>query len=135
MGTLVIHLRIRSIITQHHVVAETNITQIVDQRVQISLYDILHVSALMVEVAHTRPVTTCIVVLTQRHRRILFLALSIRSTTIVVPTDIGRRHLIGYTLVGLFGEIEPATDILSVIDNHIGNRTDTLVFESIDHGT
>ena len=114
----------------YHVIAETCVAEVVDEVFDIGHDDGLHVAALMVEVAHSSPSFTFIVVATQRYTILLCLCGS--TTTIVVGYNVGSLELICHTLVCLCRERPPAVGVM-MVHYHVGNSPETFGFEGVDH--
>ena len=85
----------------------------------------------MVQVAQTRPVLATVVVGAQRPA-IAGCPIKRRSA-VIVTADVGGEQLVGHTLVSLVGESHPVANALAVVDHHIGDGTDALIPEGVDH--
>ena len=114
-----------------HVIAETSVAQVVEQHIQVGFDIVLHILALMVEVAHATPVLARVVVGTQAIA-ILVGPAQCRSS-VVVPADVGRLQLVSHTIVSLSGEVHPVAHIATVVDDHVANGTEPLLLEGADH--
>ena len=127
----IVHSYIRCAIALHHVVAEARVAQVFEQGLGICLAYVLHVGALMVEVAHTAPVFSRVCVCTEAYT---FLGgLSLGSTAVVIAAHVGRCHLVGHAVVGFRREAKPSADALAVVDNHISNGSESVALEGVDH--
>ena len=61
-----------------------------------------------------------------------------KASAVVVGRDVGGSHLIGHALVGLGGIVHPRavrTEIVAVVDHHIGDDARAFGREGADHGT
>ena len=65
LGTFVVHLCKAGAVAFHHVVAETDVAEVVEQEVEIGLDNLLHVLALVVKVTHAAPAFASVVVRTE----------------------------------------------------------------------
>ena len=85
----------------------------------------------MVQIAHSTPTFTSIIVRTET----IAIAIGpfLRCTIVIVGTDVCRGHLIRLTLVFLLGEVHPIADILAMVYNHIGYSAYTLLLEGRNH--
>ena len=120
----------RAVETLHHIIAEARISEVVLQILDVCLHDVLHVLALVVEVAHAAPSLAFIVVAAQRHA--VLCCLCGGGTVIVVGNNIGSLELIGHSFICLCRESPPAIGVVMVHHN-IGNGADTLRLESLNH--
>ena len=88
-----------------HIVAEACVAQVVEQHAQIGLYIVLHVLALVVQVAHAIPALAGVVVGTE------LISVGVgpgeRGSTVIVAADVGRLHLVGHPIIGLGREVLP----------------------------
>ena len=114
-----------------HIIAEACITEVFEQHLEVSLYTLLHIGRVVVEVAHSAPALTCIVVLAKTDA--LTRCLDCRLATVVVGTHVGGVHLIGRALVGFNGEVEPIFQGSAVVDYHIGYGAYALLLEGLYH--
>ena len=112
--------------TLYHVVAETGISNILLQKFQICLDNLLHVCALMVNITASSKVGSLIIVLAEAYT--LFGCLCCCFIAIIILADVGRQHLVGHTFVCFSRECEPAVCI-AVIDHNISNSTNAVGFE------
>ena len=119
----------------HHVVPEARISQVVEQEVLIGLDDLLHIGALVVEVAASAPVLALIVV---AEGVAVGVGPGLGLSAVVVGRDVGGSHLVGHALVGLGGIVHPRavrTEVVAVVDHHIGDDARAFGLEGADHGT
>ena len=116
-GRLVVELRVGAIVALHHVVAEADVAEILEQHFQVGLHRVLHVLARVVEVGHSVPVFA-----------------RVGSTCAAVSLHhVGRAHLVGHALVGLSGEVEIlARQRLAMVHNHVGDGADAVVAKRLD---
>ena len=84
----------------------------------------------MVQVAHTAPALTGIIVLAEAIA--IVRGPFLRITTVIVLDDVCRYHLISNTVIGLFREIYPVADVLAMVDHHVGDCPDTSFLQSVD---
>ena len=125
----VIHLGIGGTISFHHVITETSISQVVEQHLQVGLDVLLHVLALMVQVAHAVPSLAGIVV---TEGIAVLRSPLLGSAAIIIAADVGRFQFIGHPIVRLLGEVHPVADVLAVIDNHIGDGANAFALEGLN---
>ena len=115
----------------YHIVAEARIAQVFEQHLYIGLHVGLHVSTRVVQVTHSAPVLTGIVVGAQR---LSVLGSPIEcGTTVIIPTDVGRVQFIGHTLINLSGESHPVVSGLAVVNNDVGNGANAFGLKRVDH--
>ena len=92
----------------------------------------------MVKVTHSAPVFALIVVGTQCDI-LVYIAKCLLlgkpggcGAAIVILCNVGRRHLISHTIIGLNGEIHPVSKGATVVYHHIGNHTSALALVGAD---
>ena len=76
---------------------------------------------LVVEVTAARPVVACIVV--DGERQSVLACPVCRGSSVVVPTDVGRRHFVGLAVPRLNGEIDPRAVlayVLPMVQHNVG---------------
>ena len=84
----------------------------------------------MVEVAHSVPVCSGIIVAAELYALLICLFLGL--TAIIVGADIGRFHLVGYSLVGFYREVKPGGYVLAMVDYYVGDGSDAVILEGLD---
>ena len=131
LRVLIIQLGIRGRVALHHVVAEARVAKVIKQETEVGLHDALHVLALVVQVTHTVPSLSRIVIPT--HRVAVGRSPFLGRTAVVIGTDIGGHHLILFTVPALLREVHPIRQIPTVINNDIGDGAETGSLESLDH--
>ena len=104
----------------HHIISEARVSEVILEVPDISLDDVLHVLALVVEVAHASPVLALVVVGTERNALPGSLLGSLAA--VVVGRDVSRQQLVGHPLVGLGREGEPSRGVVMVY-HHVGHGT------------
>ena len=114
----------------YHIITESLITDFVDKEFLVSLDNLLHVGALMVEVTHSAPAFAFVIIGTQRET--FLISLSECSATVIISYNVSRQHLVSFTVPSLCRECKPSGSI-TVIDNDIGNSANTFILESLYH--
>ena len=87
LGSIVVDASKLAAVSLYHIIAESGIAEVVEEHVEISLHDGLHVLAVVVEVAHAAPVVAGIIVAAELYA--LFICLFLGLSAIIVGTDIG----------------------------------------------
>ena len=127
----VIDTRIRWRITPGHIVTEACIFHIVEQHIQVTLDDKLHIAAGVVQVTQAAPILTTVVVGAQG------LAVLVcpcqRGSAVIITADVGGQQFVAHTPIGLSREGHPVVQALAMVDDHIGNGADALAIEGVDH--
>ena len=121
-------------VTLHHVVAESGITEVVKEHVEVSLHYGLHVGAVVVKVAHAVPVVARVFIAAEANLWCLFVSPCQSSSLVIITADVGRIHLVGSAFISFCGEVGPAGERVAMIDYHIGYGADALALEGADHG-
>ena len=127
----IIITNMRSAKSLHHIISETSITKVVEQIVFVCLHNLLNVRTLMIKVAHTAPTFSIIIILTKLSAR--FSCFCSSRSTVIISTNIRRKVLISYSLINFCRETKPSIIRSMVIDNHISNRTNLLIFKGSNH--
>ena len=84
----------------------------------------------MVKVAHTTPTLAGVLV---GGERLAILPRPIQCRpAIIVGTDVGGLQLVGHAFISLAWEVYPIGDVLAVVDDHIGNGSNTILLECLD---
>ena len=127
----IIITNMRSAKSLHHIISEASISEVIKQIVFVCFHYVLNVRTLMIKVAHTAPTFSFVIVLTELRAR--FSCFCSSRSTVIISTNIRRKVLISYSLINFCRETEPSIIRSMVIDNHIGNRTNLLVFKGSNH--
>ena len=128
---VVVICRERTAVTFNHIISESCISEVVEQKIEISLHACINVFGLMVDVASPTPSFARVII----GRELVAIGcspLEARSS-VVVLADVCRYHLIGLTLIGFFRKIDPVRDVSPMVDNHIGNGTQSFFLEGGNH--
>ena len=115
----------------HHIITEASITKVIKQVIFVCLNYLLNVRTLVIKVAHTSPTFSIIIVLTKLSAR--FSCFCSSCSTVIISTNIRRKVLISYSLINFCREPKPSIIRSMMIDNHIGNRPNMLLFEGTNH--
>ena len=115
----------------HHIITETSISEVVKQIVFVCLNNLLYVTTLVIKVAHTAPTFSFVIVLTKLSAR--FSCFCSSFSTVIISTNIRRKVLISHSLIYFCRETKPSIIRSMMVDNHIGNRTNLLVFKGSNH--
>ena len=115
----------------HHIITEASITKVIKQVIFVCLNNLLYVTTLVIKVAHTAPTFSIVIVLTELRAR--FSCFCSSRSTVIISTNIRRKVLISYSLINFCREPKPSIIRSMMIDNHIGNRTNMLLFEGTNH--
>ena len=127
----IIITNMRSTKSLHHIISETSITEVIKQEMFVCLNNLLYVTTLVIKVAHTAPTFSFVIVLTKLSAR--FSCFCSSRSTVIISTNIRRKVLISYSLIYFCRETKPSIIRSMMIDNHIGNRTNLLVFKGSNH--
>ena len=127
----IIITNMRSTKSLHHIISETSITKVIKQKIFVCLNNLLYVTTLVIKVAHTAPTFSFVIVLTKLSTRSSCFCGS--RSTVIISTNIRRKVLISHSLVRFCREPKPSIIRSMMIDNHIGNRTNLLVFKGRYH--
>ena len=115
----------------HHIITEASITKVIKQVIFVCLNNLLYVTTLVIKVAHTSPTFSFVIILTKLSAR--FSCFCSSRSTVIISTNIRRKVLISHSIVRFCRETKPSIIRSMVIDNHIGNRTDLLIFKGSNH--
>ena len=129
-GSIIVDARVFAAVSLHHVVTESSVAEVIEEHVEISLYDGLHVLAAVVKVAHAAPVFAGIVDAAEFIA--VFFCPFLGFASVIVGADVGGFHLVSYALVGFHREIHPVGYIFAMVDNHVGDGSDAVGFKSLD---
>ena len=127
----IIITNMRSAKSLHHIITETSITEIIKQEIFVCLNYLLYVTTLVIKVAHTSPTFSFVIVLTKLSAR--FSCFCSSFSTVIISTNIRRKVLINHSLIYFCRETKPSIIRSMMVYNHIGNRTNMLVFKSSNH--
>ena len=127
----IIITNMRSAKSLHHIISETNITEVIKQEIFVCFNNLLYVTTLVIKVAHTSPTFSIIIVLTKLSAR--FSCFCSSRSTVIISTNIRRKVLISHSIVRFCRKTKPSIIRSMVIDNHIGNRTNLLVLKGSNH--
>ena len=119
----------------HHIVAEAFVAKVVEQEVEVRLDAAVDIGGLVVDVATSVPAFAGIVV--RRNADALLVGPCPRLTVVVVRTDVCGEHVERLAIIGLFGEVDPRTsgsEIVAVVDDHVGNDAGSLFTVCGNHG-
>ena len=125
----VVKARVHGRVALHHVVAEARVAKVVEQKVQVSLHHGLHVWACVVKVARPAEIVAGVVCTRGLHFR-----LGGCLSFVVVGADVRGQHGVSHAVVSLLGKAHPrAGERRAVVDHHVGNRSNALLAERVDH--
>ena len=115
----------------HHIITEASITKVIKQVIFVCLNNLLNVRTLMIKVAHTAPTFSFVIVLTKLSACSSCFCSS--RPTIIISTNIRRKVLISHSLIYFCRETKPSIIRSVMVYNHIGNRTNLLIFKGSNH--
>ena len=127
----IIITNMRSAKSLHHIISETSITKVIEQVIFVCFDNLLYVTTLVIKVAHTAPTFSFVIVLTKLSAR--FSCFCSSRSTVIISTNIRRKVLISHSIVRFCRKTKPSIIRSMMIDNHIGNRTNLLIFKGSYH--